>query len=505
MTDHATARADKTAVTDPAAKQIYLHVGAPKTGTTALQNFLWHNRYELARRGICYPLKRASEHYGAGMDVRNDAPALAKSAPPWVGAWQTVAGRMRDWHGPAALFSGEFLGAAARDRIMYALSLLEPAEIHVIVTARDLVRQIPSDWQEQVKHRRSFTLDDFAQQLVEGSTDRGGRYVQMFWRQHDPAELLGTWSEFVPPERIHLVTLPPSGSPRELLMSRFLSVVGLDLEAMCFVDQLPSNPSLGAAEVEFLRRINPVLQQRMQNEYAPLVRELVAENVLGQRADQQKIELPREYFSWARARAGEIVDQLSRQSYDVVGSLDELLPAAQSGDPLPLPQKLSASAIAPVANDVVVGLLTEVAELRAHVLRLRKQITQLGERPSRRPSSSPADVPDHPEHGTGNAFQQEFGVDRSEPEDRAGQRGPQAGRRGRGENTERAGGAVRGAGRRAGRPGPGGARRRRPAERSEGEAPPAREPAKRSDVVIIPGSDYMIDPDDADGHFGSGG
>lgn len=34
---------------------IYLHIGMPKTGTTAVQNFLWLNRAVLEKHGICYP------------------------------------------------------------------------------------------------------------------------------------------------------------------------------------------------------------------------------------------------------------------------------------------------------------------------------------------------------------------------------------------------------------------------------------------------------------------
>lgn len=34
---------------------VYLHIGTPKTGTTALQSFLWNNREALERRGICFP------------------------------------------------------------------------------------------------------------------------------------------------------------------------------------------------------------------------------------------------------------------------------------------------------------------------------------------------------------------------------------------------------------------------------------------------------------------
>ena len=34
---------------------VYLHIGLPKTGTTAIQNFLWDNTPVLGKNGICYP------------------------------------------------------------------------------------------------------------------------------------------------------------------------------------------------------------------------------------------------------------------------------------------------------------------------------------------------------------------------------------------------------------------------------------------------------------------
>jgi hypothetical protein len=34
---------------------LYLHIGMPKTGTTAIQNFLTDNAEALKKYGICYP------------------------------------------------------------------------------------------------------------------------------------------------------------------------------------------------------------------------------------------------------------------------------------------------------------------------------------------------------------------------------------------------------------------------------------------------------------------
>ncbi len=37
-------------------KTIYLHIGLPKTGTTSIQSFLYHNREELSTSGLFYPI-----------------------------------------------------------------------------------------------------------------------------------------------------------------------------------------------------------------------------------------------------------------------------------------------------------------------------------------------------------------------------------------------------------------------------------------------------------------
>ncbi len=48
---------------------VYLHIGLPKTGTTAIQNFLWDNQTMLEKHGICYP--DLSVHYPRVSFLRN--------------------------------------------------------------------------------------------------------------------------------------------------------------------------------------------------------------------------------------------------------------------------------------------------------------------------------------------------------------------------------------------------------------------------------------------------
>lgn len=55
-------------------KQIYLHIGTPKTGTSALQKFLLENRHQLAAKGFSYPAHALGEYdisSGNGQEIVN--------------------------------------------------------------------------------------------------------------------------------------------------------------------------------------------------------------------------------------------------------------------------------------------------------------------------------------------------------------------------------------------------------------------------------------------------
>ena len=48
---------------------VYLHVGAPKTGTTYLQDRLALNKAELARHGVHYPLNLHASQFRPALDL----------------------------------------------------------------------------------------------------------------------------------------------------------------------------------------------------------------------------------------------------------------------------------------------------------------------------------------------------------------------------------------------------------------------------------------------------
>ena len=353
--------------------RVLLHVGTPKTGTSYLQDVLFRNRRTLAGHDILYPADRFDAHFLAALDLMR---------LPWgglevdaVGAWDKLAAKVRHHHG-TAIISHEILATASRAQAGRALESLghgTGAEVHLVLSVRDLVRQIPAEWQENVKHRAALTYGAFLDQIQDPA--RESRIATWFWGVQELPDILNRWGHDLPPERIHLVTVPPAGGPQQLLWKRFsvaFGLDGLDLD----LEGERSNPSLGAPETALLRRINRAANRELNpGDYRPLVRELLAHQTLSRRTRSPRLALPPDVHPWAAAITQSWIAEIQRRGYDVIGDLHDLVGAApveRYADPDHPPEKqVSAAAV-----DAIKALLLEGARLRRSEEGLRRELEE---------------------------------------------------------------------------------------------------------------------------------
>ncbi|MDQ6934483.1 MAG: hypothetical protein M3130_04225 [Actinomycetota bacterium] len=351
------------------ARRVLLHVGAPKTGTSFVQDILFTHRAELGELGICYPADRFDAHFLAALDLMQ---------LPWGGlereargAWERLAEEVRRWPG-TAIISHEILGTASRQHVARALASMGGAEVHLVFSARDLVRQIPAEWQENLKHRRTTSYRDFLGQVMD--EQRAGALAQWFWGVQEVPDVLDRWGAALSPERVHLVTVPPSGSAPLLLWERFAGVFGLDPGR--FAPGSRSNASLGVPEAALLRRLNKQLRDVVPSRlYRPLVRELLVHQSLATARASERLTVPPEVWQWASAVSRTWVEELSGREYDVVGDLADLIPT----DPLPHvdPDRPDESAVAAVATRALSVMTTEAARLRDREAELSEMVAEL--------------------------------------------------------------------------------------------------------------------------------
>jgi hypothetical protein len=310
---------------------VFVHVGEPKTGTTFLQQVMWSNKDELLAQGLLIPGPRPMSHWRAAQDLREVAQIVNDPVGPNKGAWDKLV-RQALRAPRVAVISHELLAAATLEQAERGIRSLAPAEVHVVLTVRDFASLLPAEWQETVKHRNTRAWEDWLADVIDHESVAEDRGQYWFWKVHDTLQVLRTWSSLLPPERVHVITMPPRGSAPDLLWQRFAGLVGVD-PAAADTARARSNASLGLAEVELLRRVNAALPEEVPGWfYMRNVKDALAHGALAARPSSLgRLELPAEREPWAHEQAEKLVADLRASGYDIIGDLDELLPRATKG------------------------------------------------------------------------------------------------------------------------------------------------------------------------------
>jgi hypothetical protein len=336
--------------------RVFLHIGEPKTGTTFLQQVMWSNRAELAAQGVVLPGHHGQDHFRASQDLRGIQKLPSDPAGSWTGEWEILARQAAQsaQAGKTAVISHELFSAAGAEQAGRAVASLRPAEVHVVITVRDMESLLPAEWQETVKHRNARAWEDWLGDVIDTESVAEDRRQWWFWRVHDTLAIGRLWSEFVPPERIHVITMAPRGAGTSLLWQRFASLLGIDPGSVDISRARP-NTSLGLAEIEFLRRLNQALPAEVPDWfYMWNVKEAVAHKALADRPAGDRLVLPTDREAWAKDQAEVLIAGLQDSGYDLIGDLSELrprqhaIPAASPADQ-PAEQMLDAAVQAAAA------------------------------------------------------------------------------------------------------------------------------------------------------------
>jgi len=305
--------------------KVILHIGEPKTGTTMLQQVMWRNRAALAGQGVVLPGHHPQDHFRASQDLRGIQKLPADPAGAWTGEWEILASQAKQ-ASRVAVISHELFSAADADQAGRAVASLQPGEVHVVLTARDMATLLPAEWQETVKHRNALAWTEWLGDVIDREAVSADRRQWWFWRVHDTLAILDLWARFVPAERVHLITTPPRGSSPSLLWERFAAVLGVD-PASVDLSRARANSSLGMAEVEFLRRLNEELPSEVPDWfYMWNVKETLAHQTLAARPAGARLVLPDDRTAWAKEHAETLIAGLRESGYDLLGELDELQP-----------------------------------------------------------------------------------------------------------------------------------------------------------------------------------
>lgn len=309
---------------------VYLHIGPPKTGTTYVQELLWLNRGKLLEQGILYPADARSHHFHAAVDVVGVG-LLEVDTAEAAGRWDDLVALIRGHDGPTVISHENFSGATEEKAARISTDLAG-RELHVLLTARNVRSLYESQFQEGLKNGRKWNFDSFVatKRLV------GSRGEMIIGRS---GTAITTWSAVVPPERFHVIVMPPPGAARTLLFDRFCAVIGFDpSDALLETERV--NESIGVVEAELLRRLNRGRGDDWTDGAQLFVKHRLVPHLLAGRKGQRKIRTTDPQTLDALMEQTRLLASTIREHrFDVVGDLAELeaaqaaMPAEPDGGP----------------------------------------------------------------------------------------------------------------------------------------------------------------------------
>jgi hypothetical protein len=235
-------------------KTLYLHIGPPKTGTTAIQAAATNAKERLlVQEQIEYLTDENKPHaLHATLDLINSETLNTRDARrihSKVGSWQSLKSKMLRSEANSFFISSEALAAFSLQHISKLRSEIGPMQIHLILTLRPLLDLMPSQWQQWVRIGEDRELGQFVEEVIQEYEQSLPSY---FWNMHDTARVTKRWIEGLSPDHVSIIVA--DRAQPELILRHFEQVLGIRVPLLDLAAS--SNPSLSLEEAYFLQEVS---------------------------------------------------------------------------------------------------------------------------------------------------------------------------------------------------------------------------------------------------------
>lgn len=232
--------------------EVILHIGAPKTGSSALQHFLFANRELLLERGVYYP-----RH---GFDVNGISGGHSGVGASLIDSDVLKAQSIMDLYVDDARKKGLTLLVSAESLYGFPKqmkSLCSGLSVEVVSFFRDPLESIVSGYNQSVKrHYNINTLDGYCQKVLSMS-NRGASGM-----------LLYDWLEHFGRESLSVLEYRKPSSADSVLEKQLLEQLGVPVSEFVNFEYntKPVNRGYEPAALEFKRLLNGVLDPDQKSE-----------------------------------------------------------------------------------------------------------------------------------------------------------------------------------------------------------------------------------------------
>ncbi|HJP89130.1 MAG TPA: hypothetical protein VJ850_08860 [Candidatus Limnocylindrales bacterium] len=330
-----------------------LHIGPPKTGTTALQAAFHLNRPQIESQGVHYASNGRHAMTAVLAAIDQPSPWSANRKPPAHWNWTRVLNDIRGAKADRVLLSSEFFADAAPEAIARVVGELDRDRTQVVVTLRPLARIIPSQWQQFVQNQLVQPFDEWVDALV---NQPRGAVTPVFWRRHRHDELVARWAEVLGPDRVTVVAL--DDRDRDMVLRVFEQLTGLRDGTLVTEPDL-ANRSMTVPEIETIRAFN-IAYRGMKLPgplYSRIIRFGTAAHLLGRAPEpgEAKLQLPQASIGRIEEIAAEMMANIRASGVHIVGDLDGLVAAGTGRAPDAAPVTVTPEVAARAAMGVLIA------------------------------------------------------------------------------------------------------------------------------------------------------
>jgi len=149
-------------------KELTIHIGTSKTGTTAIQRFFATNRQQLSSLGICYPYAgninteiNFGHHFLSHCFFKNSLTINVKDTSPDK-EWNSLVNEINTSQSDRFLISSEDFYLLGPDSISYIKSFLLEFDVKIIMTVRPQTEWILSNYNQVIRDANFMgTLNEY--------------------------------------------------------------------------------------------------------------------------------------------------------------------------------------------------------------------------------------------------------------------------------------------------------------------------------------------------------
>ncbi len=298
----------------PSVPKLVIHAGVPKAATSYVQSVLFANQQALREAGVLVPGTSRREH------ARIRAAIRAGPGHEGYERWTTLVQLVHASPVPV-LLSNEWFTRLTRAHWRALTESAQGVELHLVFTARDLVRQASAAWQEQAKLGVAQPLDAFVEALEDGGNRRWK------WAALDVSTALSRLDGIVPADQVSVVTVPPPGAAPTLLWQRFEAAAGIP-SGHCDTTSAFSRSSVGVVAAKLLQVAGPALRSAVnaeEHEQAAYtwIQEYLAHTLIAG-GHPEPIALRTADAVAIAERSARMARRLEAGGYRIVGSLSDL-------------------------------------------------------------------------------------------------------------------------------------------------------------------------------------